>query len=92
MEHGADGLLARYGVKAMASPDNVRLEPAALEADEDARIRRIVSQQDAHLVTLQACGEKVRRRVELRLVLPGVADVVTGRRERVSDTEGDAVE
>ena len=51
-EQGDGRLLARHGVKAIASPDIVRLKPPAFEAGQDARVCRIVCQQDAHLVAL----------------------------------------
>src|SRR5262245_9468003 len=87
LEHGSGRLLARHGVKAVASLNIVRLEPPVFEAGQDARVRRIVSQQDAHFVALKPRGEKVRGRVELLLLLPEVADVVTGRGECVRDTQ-----
>jgi hypothetical protein len=52
LEQGAGWLLTRHSVKAMAPPDIVRLEPPAFEAGHDARVRRIVSQQDAQFVAL----------------------------------------
>jgi hypothetical protein len=62
-------------------------EPAPFEAGQDAGVRRIVAEQDAHLVTLETRGKKSGRRVELWVILPEVADVVTGRRERVGDAQ-----
>src|SRR5262249_44397789 len=88
-EHGGGRLLARHGVKAMASLKIDGLEPPVFEAGQDARVRRIVAQEDAQFVALETHGEKVRRRVELLLPLPEVADVVTGRREYVGDPQGD---
>src|SRR5262245_38278921 len=87
VEHGTGRLLARHGVQAVASLNIVGLEPPVFEAGQDARVRRIMSQQDAHFVALEARGEKVRGRVELQLPLPKVADVVTGRGECVRDTQ-----
>ena len=52
LEQGADWLLTRHGVKAIAPPDIVRLKPPVFEASQDAPVRRVVSQQDTDLVTL----------------------------------------
>jgi hypothetical protein len=87
LEQGTDWLLTRHGVKAIASPDIVRLKPPVFEASQDALVRRVVSQQDTDLVMLETRGEEVRGRVELLLLLPEVADMVTGRRECVRDTQ-----
>ena len=46
-----------------------------------------MSQQDANLVALETRGEKTRGRVELLIILPEVADVVTRRRERIRDAQ-----
>jgi hypothetical protein len=39
-------------VKAITPPHIVGWEPASLEAGQDARVRGIVTEQDAHLVAL----------------------------------------
>jgi hypothetical protein len=87
LQQGVDWLLTRRGVEAITPPHLVGWEPAPFEADQDARVRRIVSEQDAHLVALQPCGEKSRRPVKLLIVLPEEADVVTRRRERIGDAQ-----
>jgi hypothetical protein len=51
-EHAGGRLLARYGVKAIASLNIVGLEPSVFEASQHARVRRMVSQQDAQFVAL----------------------------------------
>jgi hypothetical protein len=89
-QQGVGWLLTRHGVKAITPPHIVGWEPAPFEAGQDARVRRIVSQQDAHLVALEARGEKTRRRVKLLIILPEVADVVTGRRECIGDAQRNA--
>jgi hypothetical protein len=77
-------------VQAAAPPQLAGWEPATFEAGQDAPVRGIVSEQDAHLVALQARGEKVRRRVKILILFPEVADVITRRRECVGDAERDA--
>jgi hypothetical protein len=89
-QDGVGGLLARHGVKAITSPEIVGWEPAAFEAGQDARVRRLMPQQDADLVALDTRREKPGRRVKLLMVLPEVPDVVTGRRERVGDAQRNA--
>ena len=42
-EHGGGRLLARHGVKTIASLNIVGLEPPAFEAGQDAGVRRVVS-------------------------------------------------
>ena len=51
-QQGVGGLMARHRVKAITPPDIVGWEPAPFEAGQDARVRRIVSEQDANLVAL----------------------------------------
>ena len=51
-QQGVGWLLTRHGVKAIAPPHIVGWEPAPFEAGQDARVRGIVSEQDAHLVAL----------------------------------------
>ena len=51
-QQGVGWLLTRHGVKAVPPPQFVGCEPAPFEAGHDARVRRIVSEQDAHLVAL----------------------------------------
>jgi hypothetical protein len=52
LQQGVGWLLTRHGVKAITPPHIVGWEPALFEAGQDARVRRIVSEQDAHLVAL----------------------------------------
>jgi hypothetical protein len=60
----------------------------AFEAGQHARFRRIVSQQDANLVALEArAREKPAVASNSSLILPEVADVVTRRRECVGDAQ-----
>jgi hypothetical protein len=80
-------LQTRHGVKPITAP---HIYPAPFEAGQHARVRRIVSQQDAHLVALEARGEKTGCRVERLVILPEVADVVTRRRECVADAQRNA--
>jgi len=87
---GVGGLLARHRVKAITPPQIVGWEPATFEAGQHPGVRGIVSEQDAHLVALQSRREKPRCRVKLLIILPEVADVVTGRRERVGDAQRNA--
>jgi len=89
-QQGVGWLLTRHGVKAITPPHIVGWEPAPFEAGQDARVRGIVSEQDAHLVALQPRREKSRCRVKLLIMLPEVADVVTGRRECVGDAQRNA--
>jgi len=79
--------LTRDGVKAIAPPEFVRSEPAALEAGQDAPVCRVVAKEHAELVALHPRREKARRRIELVLGLPEVADVVTRRRELAGNTQ-----
>ena len=51
-QQGVGWLLTRHRVKAITPPDIVGWEPAPFEAGQDARVRRIVSEQDANLVAL----------------------------------------
>ena len=81
-------LLTRDGVKAIAPLKLVRTEPAALEAGQDARVCRGVSQQHADLIALRPRGEKACRRIELALGFPEVADVVTRHRKLAGDAQG----
>ena len=86
-QQGVGWLLTRQGVKAITPPQIVGWEPAPFEAGQHAGVRRIVSQQDANLLALQARREKSRRRVKLLIILPEVADVVTRRREGIGDAQ-----
>jgi len=51
-QHVVRRLLTRHGVKAITPAHIVGWEPSAFEAGQDARGRRIMSQQDANLVSL----------------------------------------
>ena len=51
-QHVVRRLLTRHGAKAITPPHIVGWEPSAFEAGQDARVRGIVSEQDAHLVAL----------------------------------------
>jgi hypothetical protein len=74
-------------VKAIILPEILGSEPAAFEAGQDARFCRIVSEQDADVVALYTRREKARRRVELLIILPEVADVIAWRRECIGDAQ-----
>jgi hypothetical protein len=89
-QQAVGGLLTGHDVNAITLPCMIEWQPAAFEARQDARVGGIVSEQDAHFVALQARGEKSRRRVEILIILPEVADVVSRRRECVGDTQRDA--
>jgi hypothetical protein len=52
LQQGVGWLLTRHGVNAITPPHTVGWEPPPFEAGQDARVRRIVSQQDAYLVAL----------------------------------------
>ena len=51
-QQGVGWLLTRHDVKAIMPPHIVGWEPAPFEAGQDARVRRVVPEQDAHLVAL----------------------------------------
>jgi hypothetical protein len=89
-QQGVGWLLTRHGVKTATPPEIGGWEPTPFEAGQDARVGRIMSQQDANLVALEAGGEKTRRRVKLLIILPEVTDVVTRRREYVGDAQRNA--
>ena len=80
-QHRVGRLLPRDRVKAIAPPELVRSEPAALEAGQEAPVCRVVAKEDADLVALHSRREKACRRIKLVLGLPEVADVVTRRRD-----------
>ena len=77
-------------MKAFTPPEILGEEPAAFEAGQHAGVRRIVSEQDTDLVALYTLRQKTRRRVELLIILPEVADVVTRRREGIGDAKRNA--
>jgi len=87
-QHRVGRLLPRDSVKAIAPPELVRSEPAALEAGQEAPVRRVVAKEDADLVALHSCREKACCRIKLVLGLPEVADVVTRRRELAGHAQG----
>ena len=89
-QQSVGGLLARHRVKAITPPHIVGWQPVMFEAGQHPGVRRIVSEQDADLVALYTRRQKARRRVELLIILPEVADMITRRRVGIGDAERNA--